>query len=85
MVSVFNRDVEVSWQAPATDTNTPVAEYRLSYGTSSNSYDNVVTTSGDQTQQTLSLAAGDYFLTITSVDSVGLESAPAGEVVFRVQ
>ena len=89
IVSVFSRAVELSWIAPTSDVSgspiESISEYRIRYGTASEIYDEAVSTPGDQTRQTLDLSPGDYFLTITSLDNDGSESAPAEEVSFRVQ
>lgn len=88
MVTVFNRAVEVSWVAPVadgSDASETVSEYRVRYGTSSASYTEELTTDANQTEQSLMLEPGDYYLAISSVDGNGQESSPSGEIAFRVR
>ena len=89
LVTASSRSVEVSWQAPTENADGTaiegISEYRVSYGSASQRYDEQVSTPGNQTNQTFDLPAGDYYLTISSVNAEGLESAPADEIAFRVQ
>ncbi len=89
LVTVSSRSVEVSWQAPTENADgtaiDSISEYRVSYGNASQSYDEQITTPGDRTNQTIDLPPGDYYLTISSVNTEGLESAPADEIAFRVR
>ncbi len=75
----------LTWQPPAWNTDgtalTDLAGYRIYYGSSSGSYpDHVKVASPSATDQTLTLAPGEYYFVMTAVDADGNESEYSNEV-----
>jgi hypothetical protein len=82
------QDIDVSWVAPVErEDGTPItmaeiAGYRVYYGTEPGLYTNQLGVTGSDTMAaTLSgLASGTYYITITTLDSNGRESAHSLEI-----
>src|SRR5262245_47016346 len=78
--SAASVSVDLGWKpSPSPE----VVAYKLYLGTSSGTYDSVVTV-GAVTNTTLSQLQENttYVATVTAVDSAGLESVPASEISF---
>jgi hypothetical protein len=86
IVTVFTRDVEVTWQAPTVESaSSQIEQYKLQYGSESRTYTTTEEIGSTETTRTLSLEPGVYYLTMTSIDTAGEESTRAPEIAFRVQ
>jgi len=78
--------VALNWVAPSENVDgtplTDLAGYRIYYGTTSGEYDGMVELNDPaDTDHTLSLASGDYYVAMTALDQAGNESAYSNEVL----
>ncbi len=88
---VATADINLSWVAPsAREDNTAlslseISGYRIYYGTASGNYpDSVTINDGSTTSHTITgLAAGTYYLVMTTLDTDGRESTFSTEVVIN--
>ncbi len=78
----FLSQVTLTWDP---NTETDLAGYKLHYGTSSGSYNQVVD-AGNQTFGTVSnlISGQTYYISVTSYDSSGNESTNSSEVIYAV-
>lgn len=85
-------NLTVRWVAPSARSNgsslslSQIAGYRIRYGTTAGNYtQSVMNSDGDTTHTLQGLAAGTYYLVISTVDSGGRESSYTNPVTARVQ
>ncbi len=88
-LTVTDRSVTLSWDAPTTNTNgsslTNLSGYKLYYGTASGSYSQTVTVNTGTTTTLTNLSPGTYYFTVTAVNSNGTESVFSNEVSKTIQ
>lgn len=85
-------NLTVRWVAPTARSNgtslslSQIAGYRIRYGTTAGNYtQSVMNSDGDTTHTLQGLAAGTYYLVVSTVDSGGRESGYTSPVTARVQ
>jgi hypothetical protein len=77
--------VTLAWDASIQSDGTPVAGYKVHYGTSSGNYDKTVNTGTRNTCTISGLAPGTYYMAVTCYDLSGNESSYSNEASKTVQ
>lgn len=79
----------LNWQAPSENVDgSPVSGingYNIHYGAVSGQYDEVAGASGTATSHTFQLPVGNYYFSMTAIDTEGDESGLSNEVMLTVQ
>lgn len=89
MTTVRVRSASLSWSRPSQNADgsplIDLAAYRIYFGSSPGDYTETLNLSASTTQVTLDLAPGQYYFSITGIDSDKHESQPSAEVSKLIQ